>query len=232
MTVREVGDLRRLHDALTISEPQAAAIDAALNLTCQAHDEAHEQVSSQLQSLNAHLRGMLAMLASVKEPLAVMKLDSGGPAEMVICSGGAAKIMAGAGEQNALDSRVKEFLKICGRAVEGRPKTELWEARAGESYRLHCTRIAGDHGKRMLLVRFKPGNPAATTEAELENTAIRRGLTPSEAKVFVLMARGLGNKEIARELNTSYHTIRAHLRNMFKTLKVSSRVEAINALRD
>jgi len=50
-------------------------------------------------------------------------------------------------------------------------------------------------------------------------------LTDSELKVVDLIARGATNRSAAVQLHVSPHTVRAHLRNAFAKLGVSSRVE-------
>jgi DNA-binding CsgD family transcriptional regulator len=50
-------------------------------------------------------------------------------------------------------------------------------------------------------------------------------LTDSELKVVNLIARGATNRSVAQQLQVSPHTVRAHLRNTFAKLGVSSRVE-------
>jgi DNA-binding CsgD family transcriptional regulator len=51
------------------------------------------------------------------------------------------------------------------------------------------------------------------------------GLTPAQRKVAELAARGLSNREIANALYISENTVESHLRNIFKTLGVRSRVQ-------
>ena len=52
-------------------------------------------------------------------------------------------------------------------------------------------------------------------------------LFPRELEVLKLTAKGLRNKEIARELNISERTVQAHLSNIFSKLDVDSRTEAV-----
>jgi DNA-binding NarL/FixJ family response regulator len=52
-------------------------------------------------------------------------------------------------------------------------------------------------------------------------------LTPREGQVVVLVAEGLSNRQIARELNLSEHTIKKYLFRIFEKLGVSSRVELV-----
>ncbi len=52
-------------------------------------------------------------------------------------------------------------------------------------------------------------------------------LTPREEQVVALVAEGLGNRHIARELNLSEHTIKKYLFRIFEKLGISSRVELV-----
>jgi DNA-binding NarL/FixJ family response regulator len=52
-------------------------------------------------------------------------------------------------------------------------------------------------------------------------------LTPREEQVVALVAEGLGNREIAHELNLSEHTIKKYLYRIFEKLGISSRVELV-----
>jgi DNA-binding NarL/FixJ family response regulator len=59
------------------------------------------------------------------------------------------------------------------------------------------------------------------------NSAGRTLLTPREEQVVALVAEGLGNRQIARELNLSEHTIKKYLFRVFEKLGVSTRVELV-----
>jgi DNA-binding NarL/FixJ family response regulator len=52
-------------------------------------------------------------------------------------------------------------------------------------------------------------------------------LTPREEQVVALVAEGLANREIARELNLSQHTIKKYLFRIFEKLGISTRVELV-----
>ena len=52
-------------------------------------------------------------------------------------------------------------------------------------------------------------------------------LTPREEQVVALVAEGLGNRQIAGELNLSEHTIKKYLFRIFEKLGVSTRVELV-----
>lgn len=62
---------------------------------------------------------------------------------------------------------------------------------------------------------------ALETPGELE------GLTPREKEILSCLVKGLRNKEIADTMGVSAETIRAHLRNIYEKLHVTSRTEAV-----
>lgn len=52
-------------------------------------------------------------------------------------------------------------------------------------------------------------------------------LTPREIEVLEMLAQGLGNKIIARQLGISEHTVKFHIGSIFTKLNASSRTEAV-----
>jgi DNA-binding CsgD family transcriptional regulator len=78
---------------------------------------------------------------------------------------------------------------------------------------------------------------AARTEAVLRRLGVRRGtrgprrppasgwesLTETQREVSILVADGLTNREVARRLHISPHTVNTHLRHVFQKLNVSNR---------
>ncbi|NGO76300.1 response regulator transcription factor [Streptomyces sp. YC504] len=70
-------------------------------------------------------------------------------------------------------------------------------------------------------------SPSATAEPE------RAALTDRESQVLTLVVRGCSNRQIARSLGISDHTVRTHLQSVFRKLEVSHRTEAaVVALRE
>lgn len=85
------------------------------------------------------------------------------------------------------------------------------------------------------LVQFF-GNDKVTTTAPPQmavvNVEANASLTAREQEVLNLMAGGLLYKEAADRLGLSVDTIRAHLRNIYKKLRVRNRTEAILKISD
>ena len=59
------------------------------------------------------------------------------------------------------------------------------------------------------------------------NTVGEPLLTPREEQVVALVAEGLGNREVAHELNLSEHTVKKYLFRVFDKLGISTRVELV-----
>ena len=97
---------------------------------------------------------------------------------------------------------------------------------AREEFRYHLSVIA--HGgaviepmtARLLLDHLR--KLPLTSPSEAATT----GLTAREQEVLALVRRGLSNKEIALHMRISFGTVRAHLRNIFRKLDVTSRAGA------
>ena len=72
-----------------------------------------------------------------------------------------------------------------------------------------------------LSTREDPPTPRPTTA-----TSYTAGLSTREAEVLKLVARGLTNAHIARELFISPRTVDAHLNSIYRKVGVSSRAAA------
>lgn len=62
---------------------------------------------------------------------------------------------------------------------------------------------------------------------QMASAALIETLTPREIEVLTMLAEGLGNKEIARQLDISDNTVKFHLSAIFGKLGASSRTEAV-----
>ena len=76
---------------------------------------------------------------------------------------------------------------------------------------------------RRLLDRYADRLPPVTEVRAAE----LRELTDRELEVLKLVARGLNNRDIARELYISENTVKNHIRNIHEKLQVHSRMEAV-----
>lgn len=52
-------------------------------------------------------------------------------------------------------------------------------------------------------------------------------LTSKEKAVTYCLAEGLSNSEIAKKLNISIHTVKAHLESIYEKLEVENRLQAV-----
>ena len=66
-----------------------------------------------------------------------------------------------------------------------------------------------------------------TEELDRTSRGLGSDLTVREHEILQLMASGLGNKEIASQLQLSLHTIRNHVQNVLAKLGAHSKLEAV-----
>lgn len=53
-------------------------------------------------------------------------------------------------------------------------------------------------------------------------------ITSRESVILELVKKGFSNEKISEETKVSVNTVKFHLKNIYKKLKVNNRVEAIN----
>lgn len=58
------------------------------------------------------------------------------------------------------------------------------------------------------------------------------GISPRELTVLQALAAGRSDKEIARELHLSPHTVKTHVRRLFEKLDARRRTDAVNRARE
>jgi LuxR family maltose regulon positive regulatory protein len=81
---------------------------------------------------------------------------------------------------------------------------------------------------RQLLAAFPLEEPdeGASPTTPAAGTRLAEPLSARELEVLPLIAEGLTNQEIAARLYLSLHTVKAHARNIYAKLGVSSRTQA------
>jgi DNA-binding CsgD family transcriptional regulator len=163
-----------------------------------------------------------------------------GSARALGCSLRAAGLVAGGADGLALlEQAVAELERSPAQLELARVLVDL-----GAAQRVAGQRTAARETLRMgldIAHHAGAGGLAGSARAELVAAGARprrpavRGtdaLTPSERRVAELAERGLTNREIAQALFVSTKTVEFHLRNAYFKLRISSRGELSDALRD
>jgi DNA-binding NarL/FixJ family response regulator len=65
-----------------------------------------------------------------------------------------------------------------------------------------------------------------TNDDNLRETNEPKGLTRRELEVLKLLVTGMSNTEIAKKLNLSPHTVKAHVCSILQKMTVTDRVQA------
>lgn len=81
-----------------------------------------------------------------------------------------------------------------------------------------------DEGATLFPEGSRPSEKIAAARARIE------GLSPAQHSVLMALADGRSNKEIARDLDVTEATIKAHLTAIFRKLGVSNRTQALLAV--
>jgi len=81
-------------------------------------------------------------------------------------------------------------------------------------------------------LRISESRITQTTNADfdIKNHKISNDLTGRQKDVFYLLIKGLQNKEIARSLGLSEHTVKIHVTAILKVLNVTNRIQAVLAV--
>ena len=122
----------------------------------------------------------------------------------------------------AKSTLLKEIADVAVRSRLGGNFAADVRAADGRTVRAELLDLAHPIYGRAILIRFHPGSASS---------ASRPCLTAREAEVLSWVAGGASNNEVAERLQISVNTARAHLRNIYKRLQISSRIEAAALLR-
>lgn len=76
---------------------------------------------------------------------------------------------------------------------------------------------------------FNPEMMAKAAQYGLNTSALIEGMTDREMEILGYAARGLTNKQIAKDLFISDRTVQGHLQNIYQKLHVTTRTEAVTA---
>ncbi len=76
---------------------------------------------------------------------------------------------------------------------------------------------------------FNPEMMAKAAQYGLNTSALIEGMTDREMEILSYAARGLTNKQIAKDLFISDRTVQGHLQNIYQKLHVTTRTEAVTA---
>ena len=92
-----------------------------------------------------------------------------------------------------------------------------------------CSRGVQPGYVRQLLAAFPADGPeqATPTRTRGAGAGLAEPVSERELEILSLIAEGLTNQEIAARLYLSLHTVKAHARNIYAKLGVSSRTQAV-----
>jgi RNA polymerase sigma factor (sigma-70 family) len=57
-------------------------------------------------------------------------------------------------------------------------------------------------------------------------------ITSREKEILQLLAKGMTYREISVQLGVTAETVKKHLKNIYRKLKVNNKIEALNKLKD
>lgn len=173
------------------------------------------------------------LLAYTNDLLVCISQSQLGEPRLVAATRAAQEVLGLRADVSPASERLREFMDLALSTRNATQNGPRWLSPNGQVYRLTRETAPEARGGGLSLIRLSPAMEVVQEPSRADDlrAAHNSGLSMRESAVFAHMARGLGNREIAEALSISIDTVRAHLRNVFAKLNVSSRVEAINAVR-
>jgi DNA-binding NarL/FixJ family response regulator len=132
-----------------------------------------------------------------------------------------------------LEEGVSTFDRLGYRPAAARAVLALGRAQARSGHRTLAADTLAD--ARIRFAEIGAAHWEARTVEELERAAPGRAagvLTPAEARIAALVARGLKNREIGTALYMSVATVEAHLTRIYRKLAIRSRTELARLVAD
>ena len=122
-------------------------------------------------------------------------------------------------------ARERFVQKMLGTAVASEATGDLVSS-AGNRVSVEVSAVALKNGETVVgvfgLIEGRPDDRRGTPPPHL---------TPRQVEVLRLLEQGRSTKQIAAELHLSTETVRNHIRRLFRTLGVNTRLEAVAAAR-
>jgi two-component system, NarL family, nitrate/nitrite response regulator NarL len=84
--------------------------------------------------------------------------------------------------------------------------------------------------ERKLLQQLVRYSPLLAPDLDSKLSKLENPLTKREREIVTFLFHGLSNRSISCTLNISEKTVKSHLQNIFKKMKVSSRTQVISSL--
>lgn len=97
----------------------------------------------------------------------------------------------------------------------------------GRALVIRAKRTSGPRGRALLVTL---ADPEEESKAALGERCRALGLTPRESEVAVLVARGLRNEQIARELGMAVQTVKNHLAAIYERARTRNRAALVRVL--
>ena len=159
-------------------------------------------------------------------PIAVLKSNENGGWALDFATPSALEILDLARHGSVRNVHFYEFLR-CSVFAAGRiGGSSDWNARDGKHYSLSARTNTSATGIATITVRLYL---RARTDARPGTRKPVAVFSKREDDVFSLLAKGMGDREIARDLGISFHTVHAHIKKIYRKTGVKNRVQAINA---
>ena len=132
--------------------------------------------------------------------------------------------------KNEHDIFLRQFLKLAALCEELPSQNQEWRSSDGKVFILSNIGMPSAGKPSVLLIRLTLKRNTQPGTTVLWQTALDCGLTAREASVFEHLAGGTSDKKIGEAMRLSSHTIRSHIRKIYRKLGVAGKVEAVSKI--